>query len=205
MGLESALARIAELQSLLGALTQPQQLPANIGAGAGADSFPALLERQARVAGVQQQSLGHLPVGQRIVELARAELSRGVREQPPGSNDSPDIARYRSAVKGAVAGAPWCAYFVSYIAQQAGVPIGFRGEGMGYVPSIIAWAKQSGRFIPRSQRPQPGDLILFPQHVGIVEQVLSNGRIQTIEGNYSNAVSRVTRSASEAVGYARLG
>ena len=57
-----------------------------------------------------------------------------------------------------------------------------------------------------ASRPQPGDLIVFgDHHVGIVENVLPNGSIQTIEGNYSDQVSRVIRGAGEATGYVRMG
>src|SRR5690606_1079854 len=47
-------------------------------------------------------------VGHTIAALAMAEL--GVAEQPPGSNDGPRIATYRTATAGAGVG-PWCAYF----------------------------------------------------------------------------------------------
>src|SRR6185436_14129703 len=57
--------------------------------------------------------------GQRMVQIAQAEV--GQAEQPPGSNDSARIAQYRSATAGAGVG-PWCSYFASWAAQQAGVP-----------------------------------------------------------------------------------
>jgi hypothetical protein len=59
--------------------------------------------------------------------------------------------------------------------------------------------------VPPGQQPQPGDLIVFPEHIGIVERVLPGGQLQTIEGNYSNQVSRVTRSSGEAIGFVHLG
>ena len=64
----------------------------------------------------------------------------GVTEQPPGSNDGPQIAEYRTATQGAYAGAPWCAYFVSWCASQAGAPIGDHGQGLGSVSEITDWA-----------------------------------------------------------------
>jgi cell wall-associated NlpC family hydrolase len=140
-----------------------------------------------------------------IVRIAEGEV--GQAEQPPGSNDSPRIAMYRTATAGAAAGEPWCAYFVSWVAHQAGVPIGDNGQGLGYCGDIWSWAQRTGRAIPNGSgvRPQPGDLILFgDHHVGIVEQVNADGSIQTIEGNYSDKVSRVTRGAGEATGYVRL-
>src|SRR4051812_2778947 len=98
-------------------------------------------------------------------------------------------------------GAPWCAYFVSYVARRAGAPIGPGGAGMGYVPYIRAWAKQTKRW---TRTPHPGDLITFPQHVGLVENVYANHTLTTIEGNAGNAVRRRSRSWGEAMGYVRV-
>jgi hypothetical protein len=141
-----------------------------------------------------------------MVRIAEGEV--GQAEQPPGSNDSARIAMYRSATQGAQAGEPWCAYFVSWVARQAGIPLGSQGQGFGYVGDIWNWAQQTGRAIPngRGVVPSPGDLIVFgDHHVGLVEKVLPDGSIQTIEGNYSDKVSRVVRGASEATGYVRMG
>jgi len=50
-----------------------------------------------------------------------------------------------------------------------------------------------------------GDLILFGgEHVGIVRNVLPNGQIQTIEGNYENKVAANVRSPTEATGYVSM-
>jgi PKD repeat protein len=137
----------------------------------------------------------------RIVALARRELNLGVHEIPDGSNRAPAIRRYETATRGAMFGAPWCAYFVSYIARQAGAPIGTGGSGIGYVPYIRAWAKQTKRW---TRTPHPGDLITFPQHVGIVENVYANHTLTTIEGNAGNAVRRRSRGWGEAMGYVRV-
>jgi PKD repeat protein len=138
---------------------------------------------------------------ERIVSLARAELARGVHEVPEGSNRGARIRTYGEATVGHYYPAPWCAYFVSYIARKAGAPIGAGGRGLGYVPYIRAWAKQTGRF---TKSPRPGYLIVFPQHVGIVETVASNHTLTTIEGNSGNAVRRRFRGWGEAMGYVRL-
>src|SRR4051794_8951840 len=137
----------------------------------------------------------------RMVSLARKELSKGVHEIPDGSNRAPAIGRYETATRGAMFGAPWCAYFVSYIARKAGVPIGPGGAGLGYVPYIRAWAKQTHRW---HAAPRPGDLITFPEHVGLVENVYRNHTLTTIEGNAGNAVRRRRRRWGEAMGYGRV-
>ncbi len=141
-------------------------------------------------------------IATRIVSLARKELSHGVHEIPDGSNRAPAIYRYDLATTPHYYGAPWCAYFVSYIARRAGVPIGPSGRGLGYVPYIRTWAHATGKW---TQRPRPGELITFPEHVGIVEAVFPRTHTLTsIEGNYSNAVHRVWHRWRDAMGYVRL-
>jgi hypothetical protein len=143
--------------------------------------------------------------GSRIVAIAESQL--GQAEQPPGSNESPAIAQYRSATAGAIPGAPWCAYFASWVAGQAGTPLGAQGQGLGAVSEIWSWAQSSGRAMPNAPGvvPKPGDLIVFgDQHVGIVRSVQPDGRIQTIEGNYENKVAANVRSPSEAAGYVSM-
>ncbi|HEX7083892.1 MAG TPA: CHAP domain-containing protein [Gaiellaceae bacterium] len=137
--------------------------------------------------------------------LAAAQGQLGVAEQPPGSNDGPGIAVYRAAVEGAQPGQPWCADFASWAAAQAGEPIGDRGQGLGSVAEITSWAASTGRLLPASSTPAPGDLILFgDRHVGVVESVNSDGSLTTVEGNYQDAVSHVTRWPSEATGYVQM-
>jgi hypothetical protein len=143
--------------------------------------------------------------GSEIVAIAESQL--GQSEQPPGSNESPAIAQYRSATAGALPGAPWCAYFASWVARQAGEPIGELGQGAGSVTDVWSWAQRSGRAIPNGPGvvPRPGDLIVFGgEHVGIVRDVLPSGQIQTIEGNYENKVAANVRSPSEATGYVSM-
>lgn len=158
-------------------------------------------------AGLQSASPGLLGAspGGRIVAAAESQL--GQSEQPPGSNESPAIAEYRGATAGAIPGAPWCAYFASWAARQAGEPIGAGGQGLGSVSEIWSWAQSAGRAVANGPGvvPRPGDLIVFGgEHVGVVRDVLPDGRIQTIEGNYENKVSANVRSAGEATGYVSM-
>ena len=143
--------------------------------------------------------------GARIVAAAESQI--GQSEQPPGSNEGPAIAAYRESTAGAAPGEPWCAYFASWAARQAGEPIGAAGEGLGSVSAIWSWAQGAGRAIANGPGvvPKPGDLIVFgSEHVGIVRGVLPDGRIATIEGNYENKVSANVRSAGEATGYVSM-
>jgi CHAP domain len=208
MSLEVTLARIAELQSVLApkpARVDPaafqgtlQSAQAGLPAGmAATGTLPA--------APLQPPLAGGTPAGQAIVNLVRGEV--GQAEQPPGSNDSPRIAQYRQATSGSGVG-PWCAYFTSWAAREAGVPLGDSGQGFGRVDDVYAWAQSVGKAISAgSGTPQPGDLIVWDEHIGVVESVLPDGRIQTIEGNSSDQVSRRVHDASGggAIGYVRLG
>jgi len=148
---------------------------------------------------------GQGSIGERMVAIAESQL--GQSEQPPGSNESPAISMYRSATAGAAPGEPWCAYFASWVAREAGAPIGAGGQGAGAVSEVWSWAQSAGRAIANGPGvvPKPGDLIVFgDQHVGIVRGVLPNGQIQTIEGNYENKVAANVRSPSEATGYVEM-
>jgi hypothetical protein len=180
-------------------------------AGPAASTSAALGYAPAGLAGVGAPSTLDTAGGpgasavERVVAIAESQI--GQAEQPPGSNESPAIAQYRSATTGATPGAPWCAYFASWAARQAGAPLGPQGEGLGSVSGIWSWAQSTGRAIPNGPGvvPAPGDLIVFGgEHVGIVKAVLPNGEIQTVEGNYENKVSVNVRSPTEATGYVRV-
>ena len=206
MSLPAVLNRIAELQQVLAPPAPPATPPGTAFAGtlqgamgtggaAATATLPGLLPAHG-VAGAGT------PAGQAMVNLARNEI--GVTESPPGSNDSPRIAQFRQATAGAGVG-PWCAYFVSWAAREAGAPIGDRGQGHGLVADVWSWGQRTGKSLPAGSTPQPGDLIVWPNHIGIVEAVLPDGRVQTIEGNSSDQVSRRTHEASSALGYVRMG
>jgi hypothetical protein len=141
-------------------------------------------------------------VAQKMLATAAGEV--GVRESPPGSNNSPRIAEYRSATAGAPGPGPWCAYFVSWVGRQAGAPVGPNGQGFGSVDALYSWAQQTGRALPRGAQPQPGDLIVWNEHIGMVESVDATGAVHTIEGNSSDQVIRRTHAAGTALGYVRV-
>jgi hypothetical protein len=166
MSVTDALVRISEIQSLLNpgsaapapASTSTATAMSNI----TPSTFASLLTAQGGSTGLPAgtsalmatptSSILGAPAGttgQRMVQIAQAEL--GQAEQPPGSNDSPRIAEYRTATAGSGVG-PWCAYFTSWVARQAGVPLGEAGQGFGAVASVADWAQRTGRFIRRVRR-----------------------------------------------------
>ena len=124
------------------------------------------------------------------LEVARQHL--GVKEHPPGSNRTPFGAWI------GVDGAPWCAAFVSYCFHRgAGVVLcadwdgpGVRPLGCVYVPTIAAWGRARGFWLPAGETPVPGDLAIYDwqgdgrsDHVGIVDVHSGGGHFLAIEGN----------------------
>jgi hypothetical protein len=211
VSIDTVVARIAALQSALAPPSpQPSTPTSTTATAAGGSSFAGMLTSAMGPGAVGTASpvapvAGASGPGAAIVAAASGEV--GQAEMPPGSNDSPRIAQYRAATAGAPGPGPWCAYFTSWAARQAGVPLGDHGEGFGSVDALYAWAQRSGRAAPAGSGyvPKPGDLIVFNQHIGIVENVLPSGQIQTIEGNSSDQVSRRTRPPSDAIGFVRTG
>src|ERR1700761_3237553 len=225
MGLEATIARIAAIEAALPPPPPPAGGVSAAGAGAtgtaesGASLTPSAASGSTFSQLLNQASAGGtsglLGVGTTTTTgsgpeamVAAARTQGGQAEHPPGSNESPAISEYRSAVQGAVVG-PWCADFASWSAAQAGIPLGENGEGFQSVSTLWSWAESSGRAIPASVgTPQAGDLIVWGgEHVGIVESVDSDGTIHTIEGNSSDEVAQRTYppGSSGATGYVRLG
>jgi CHAP domain len=225
MSLDTTLARITQLNTMLVGPTAPPSTatttaPATSTTTTSGDAFAQML-RTASVATPASATApmsatgaagavapaaaptGNSPAA-RMVAMAQGEV--GQAEQPPGSNNSPRIAQYRSATAGAPGPGPWCAYFVSWLARNAGAPVGDQGQGFGSVDALYAWAQKSGRAVPASsgQDPRPGDLIVWDEHIGIVESVRPDGSIQTIEGNSSDRVSRRVHPKGDAIGYVRM-
>jgi hypothetical protein len=205
MSLPAILARIAQIDQIVA----PQPPPST--GGSSSSGFLTALND-----GIQRGSSLAAPAAAAAAPgtggagaLAAAQSQVGVAEQPPGSNDGPQIAEFRTATAGSGVG-PWCAYFTSWAAAQAGVPLGEAGQGFGSVSALYGWAQRTGRATPAGPgvRPNPGDLIVWGgRHIGIVESVDPDGSIHTIEGNSSNAVSRRSYGpdGGGATGYVRLG
>ena len=205
MSLPAILARIAQIDQIVA-----PKPPASTGGSSSSGFLTALNDGIQRGSSLAAPAAAAAPPGTGGAgALAAAQSQVGVAEQPPGSNDGPQIAEYRTATAGSGVG-PWCAYFTSWAAAQAGVPLGEAGQGFGSVSALYGWAQRTGRATPAGPgvRPNPGDLIVWGgRHIGIVESVDPDGSIHTIEGNASNAVSRRSYGpdGGGATGYVRLG
>lgn len=88
--------------------------------------------------------------------------------------------------------AAWCLCFVQWVLKQnrmwldCSLPF--------YVPSAVGHAQSKGTWRGASYTPKPGDLVVYGdpgryQHIGFVEKVLPDGRLQTIEGNTSKGTA----------------
>jgi hypothetical protein len=200
VSIEVVLARISALNQSFA----PPAPPAPVQT-ASSNSFAGMLQNAAGPGAVGVTS-PTAPIagggrGSAIVAAASGEV--GQAEQPPGSNDSPRIAQYRQATAGSPGPGPWCAYFASWACRQAGLPVGPNGNGGGSVDGLYSWAQGVGRAEGSGYTPKPGDLIVWDEHIGVVENVLPDGSVQTIEGNSSDRVSRRTHPKGDAVGFIR--
>jgi len=208
-GIQGAMARVNQI---LAAVPGAQPAPPPAPTPPGAD-FASQLQAAQR-SGLDKTAPATMdpnaPVRQKIVSLAQAEVGKG--ESPKGSNDGPDIRRYHTATEGAAVGQPWCSYWTSYIWAQAGQPVGSRGQGLGWVPDVEKWGKDTGRWVPSGTgAPGAGDLILFDRngdgltdHIGVIESVRADGGVNTIEGNTGTQdVARRSYGAGEWYGTVR--
>lgn len=124
-----------------------------------------------------------------LISLAASQI--GVKESPSGSNKVKYWDYYKEKTGLNLQGSPWCAAFVTWCMGNIGAWKVTKDEGrFRYCPSIVNWAKENGQWVERSKGAKPGDIVLFSNktracHVGIVEKVINNTTIQTIEGNTS--------------------
>src|SRR5947208_3516343 len=137
MSIQEALARVAQIDQMLAPPPVARPAPAPAASPSGG-SFATQLSSAATM------SLGTAPAAPATSSnpiVAAAQREVGQSEQPPGSNDSPRIAQYRTAIAGSGVG-PWCAYFASWASAQAGTPLGEQGQGFGSVGALSDWAQR---------------------------------------------------------------
>ncbi len=94
----------------------------------------------------------------------------------------------------------WCAYFVSWCADQSGAPV---PTTYGAVADFEKYFRAKGLYHSRSSGyiPKSGDIMIQgDKHIGIVEWANSSA-VHTIEGNTSDKVKRMTRKYSEITGF----
>lgn len=85
----------------------------------------------------------------------------------------------------------WCQMFVSWAANQAGIPNNIIPRTPGVASSRDFFEKQNRFKLKEDYTPKRGDIIHFltnASHVGIVTDV-RDGKVYTVEGNTSNMVA----------------
>lgn len=129
-----------------------------------------------------------------VVSIAQSQL--GVVEDT-GNNDGLPSVRYMRAKRTV----PWCAYFVLWCYERAGLTIPGNWWKLGAVSYLEHQLRLCGQVVDRDQldQVQPGAIILFAnrgdsdtgpgRHCGIVVQA-GLGQVETIEGNVLHGVRR---------------
>lgn len=155
-----------------------------------------------------------------VLALAEAIKHIGTTEDPPDSN------RTMFGEWFGVNGVPWCNIFISYCFQiaasytitdgLAGKAPGAYPKGCTYVPTTEAWLRTTGMWLGRVA-PLGGDIAIYnwdgkePDHIGIVEKYLGDGKFSAIEGNTSvtnnsngGEVQRAIRHITQVDGFGRI-
>ena len=145
-----------------------------------------------------------------IVEIAKTQIGYHEGSLEGTTNGSNNYTKYNVdlyKIDGSY-NYMWCQSFIAWCAKQAGVPSSEIKRTAGTIDAMDFF-KSKGTWKGRDYTPQSGDIIYFYSsssnsgyHVGIVSDV-SNGQINTIEGNYSNKVAThsVALFSSSIVGY----
>lgn len=152
-------------------------------------------------------------VKKRLVMVLASQIGYREGRSPSGSwNNDNAFGKYFNQN-----GVAWCNWFQSWGAVAAGIPSTVIPR-TGYTPSSWNWFTSRDRDV---KSPQAGDLFWVygyvasegrnrVHHIGFVEKVLSDGRIQTIEGNTNtsgssqgNGVYRLVRTIGPKLRFAR--
>ncbi|WP_433141921.1 peptidoglycan-binding protein [Actinomadura nitritigenes] len=114
--------------------------------------------------------------------------------------------------------ASWCDMAITYWARHSGnADAVLLGGDRAYTVWHAEDFQKAGRWhagtTARVDAAKPGDIVFFDwgasnsisaiDHVGVVEKALGGGRVQTIEGNTSDACKRRVRGADVIAGYGR--
>jgi hypothetical protein len=130
-------------------------------------------------------------LAQSIVDVAAAEI--GV-EELNGTNCGPRVDAYKGATSlDPSQGWPWCAAFVCWVVREAMARCGVSETPTFRRPTTAgAWALELWSLAQdattQTQKPprdiKAGDIVIFTfSHCGIAIGPITNGMVQTIEGN----------------------
>lgn len=152
----------------------------------------------APMTGVLRQRLtGSRPLGEAVVEYARAHLAVHPREVG-GPNSGPWVRLYMTGQQGTAFA--WCAGFVTFLLDQASQSLSISKPIAGSVScdALAAQAERAGMRLSEHEAPAkltPGSIFLVRRivgdwtHTGIVTEVRAD-TFETIEGNTNDAGHR---------------
>lgn len=120
-----------------------------------------------------------------LLEVARNEI--GYTENPPKSN----ITKYGEWI--GLNAQPWCMSWVQWVCNRANVRLPVKTGSCGMLMNA---ARQAGMWVTSNFK--PGDIVIIDfsgnqkttQHCGIVEEVIYDYGVRTIEGNTSKSGSQ---------------
>ncbi|MEM9455830.1 MAG: peptidoglycan-binding protein [Myxococcota bacterium] len=124
--------------------------------------------------------------GSMVALIALKEASRGVREHG-GNNRGTDVEMYQRATGLPGTGWPWCAAFVTWCYESAGLLLR-DANGFAAVAALRRWAEHSGYWRPREQGywPPMGAIVIYTfSHTGIIVSA-GDQADKTVEGNTSS-------------------
>lgn len=144
---------------------------------------------------------------QKVIAIAKSQI--GTRES--GNGWTKYGAWYGDYVKSkyAFSNAAWCAMFVSWCGNQAGLP-NSTFYYHAYCPSGVSWYQNKKQWHWKGYTPKSGDIVYYDwngdsvtDHVGLVASY-NKGTITTVEGNYSDQVKQrtINYKSSYVFGYA---
>jgi hypothetical protein len=132
----------------------------------------------------------------RLKEIESAEAKKSAASEP-GTTQSPrgsNNVKYNTWYYGHPKSGEqfrWCVVFQQWCFAMADIPRSvFPWFDPPNVFKVRDWFKDHHRYF---NQPMRGDLVIFSKsHIGFVEELVSGGRIQTIEGNSGDMVKRHT-------------
>ncbi|MEU8108228.1 CHAP domain-containing protein [Nonomuraea muscovyensis] len=152
---------------------------------------------------------------QSLLQVAESQV--GVKENAAGGG-TPFHSWYMSSQRAAetvtrdggnvraYANAPWCAMFVSWVGEKAGLR-----QTVGWDAYTVTWAKWFKANRRWGPTPKQGAVVYFSwngggidsiDHMGLVKKDNGDGTISTIEGNTGNGrVEQRVRPKSHVIGY----
>lgn len=132
-----------------------------------------------------------------VLKIALGEL--GVHESPPRSNSGWRVREYQSHTFLGGTGWPWCAAFVNWVFDKAGIGFPYKSAS---AYGMLDWARKVGW---ARTKPLPGDLGVVHNgagHINLVRRV-EGTTVYCIDGNHLDRVAETIRHTWEFAGFIR--